>query len=682
MTYTKGSAPGAPSPYPRTHSPHGGAPYPAQPSQYPPGGPVNLNSFGFSSGTPMYMPQPMPMPSYPPSSSMPVPSSGGSPYPPGPEGRRIPLLEDRHIHLLALATLHRQEVDILLPQVTDIHRPEVTILRLEETTLHLEETTLRLEETTLSLEETTLRLEGTLHPLIPTPLVLLPLAIRDILPEERRTLWGLFVWSTEESSNVSKTFIYSQTSTSKVKLLITSLMSTNMRTPTVVPAHPFDPRADAEILRKAMKGFGTDEKAIINVIARRVNAQRLQIAVEFKTLYGKDLIKDLKSELSGNFENLVVALMTPLPEFYAKELHDAISGIGTDEDVLIEILCTISLENDLMGDTSGTFKRLMVSLCNACRDESMTTNQQAAQADAQALLRAGELRFGTDESTFNMVLCQRNYGQLQLIFQEYQRITGHDIEKAIKNEFSGDSKDAFLAVIRSIKNQPAYFARQLNKSMKGLGTNDRQLIRLVVIRCEIDMVEIKREYQALFGESLADAIKEDLRGDTSGTFKRLMVSLCNANRDESMRTDVAAAQADAQALLAAGTLRLGTDESTFNMILCQRNFAQLQLIFQQYFQIAGHDIEDAVKGEFSGDSEEGFLAVVRSIKDQPTFFARQIHRSLKGMGTNDQQLIRLVVTRCEIDMGDIKRAYQAKYGISLQDDIKIKSGLCEMMEKP
>lgn len=165
------------------------------------------------------------------------------------------------------------------------------------------------------------------------------------------------------------------------------------------------------------------------------------------------------------------------------------------------------LESDLKGDTGGTFKRLMVSLCNAARDESMVTNPQQAAADAQALLRAGELRFGTDESTFNMVLCQRNYAQLQLVFQEYERITGHDIEKAIKNEFSGDSKDGFLAVIKSIKNQTEFFASRLNKSMKGLGTNDRQLIRLVVTRCEIDMVEVKRDYQRLFGESLADAIK-------------------------------------------------------------------------------------------------------------------------------------------------------------------------------
>ncbi|CAH2006509.1 unnamed protein product [Acanthoscelides obtectus] len=311
------------------------------------------------------------------------------------------------------------------------------------------------------------------------------------------------------------------------------------RTPTVVPANPFNPRDDAEVLRKAMKGFGTDEKAIINVLARRTNAQRLQIAVEFKTMYGKDLIKDLKNELSGNFENLIVAMMTPLPEYYAKELHDAMSGIGTDEDVLIELLCTMSnqeirtirqayeamyhrpLESDLKGDTAGTFKRLMVSLCNACRDESMAVNQEAAKKDAQSLLRAGELKLGTDESTFNMILCQRNYAQLQLIFQVRKYLLGNSIEDAVKSEFSGNSESGFLAIIRAIQDTPKYFAKQLNNAISGAGTDDNSLMRIVVTRSEIDMEDIKRAYASKYGESLKEAIKDD----TSGHYGKCLLAL-------------------------------------------------------------------------------------------------------------------------------------------------------------
>lgn len=62
----------------------------------------------------------------------------------------------------------------------------------------------------------------------------------------------------------------------------------------------------------------------------------------YKTHFGKDLIEDIQSETSGNFENLLVSLLTPIVDFYVKELHDAMAGIGTDEDVLIEVLCTMS----------------------------------------------------------------------------------------------------------------------------------------------------------------------------------------------------------------------------------------------------------------------------------------------------------------------------------------------------
>ena len=98
--------------------------------------------------------------------------------------------------------------------------------------------------------------------------------------------------------------------------------------------------SDAETLRNAMKGFGTDENTLIKVVGNRTNRQRQIIKEQYKAAFGRDLISGLKSELHGKMEDAFVALFTDPIEFDADSLRDALHGAGTDEDTLIEIIAS------------------------------------------------------------------------------------------------------------------------------------------------------------------------------------------------------------------------------------------------------------------------------------------------------------------------------------------------------
>ncbi|XP_066550038.1 annexin A11a [Amia ocellicauda] len=304
-----------------------------------------------------------------------------------------------------------------------------------------------------------------------------------------------------------------------------------------------DPLKDVEVLRKAMKGFGTDEQAIIELLGNRSNKQRVPLCITYKTAYGKDLIKDLKSELSGNFEKTVLAMLQTSVMYDAHEIRNAIKGAGTDEQCLIEILSSRSnaeiheinkvyktefkktLEEAITSDTSGHFRRLLVSLAQGNRDERENVDISLAKQDAQSLYAAGENKLGTDESKFNAILCARSKAHLRAVFHEYQQMCGRDIEKSISREMSGDLEKGMLAVVKCIKNTPAYFAERLYKSMKGLGTDDSTLIRIMVSRSEVDMLDIRQEYKKNYGKSLYT----DITGDSSGDYRKILLKLCGGN---------------------------------------------------------------------------------------------------------------------------------------------------------
>ena len=129
------------------------------------------------------------------------------------------------------------------------------------------------------------------------------------------------------------------------------------------PVDPFNPREDAQRLRDAMAGFGTDESAIIDVLCRRPADQRVIVTLTYYDVFGRvfriyfiikflniighfsiqDLIRDLNSELlPGVFQDLALTLPLPMALYLANELFDAMFLFSSDDVVLTEILMTRS----------------------------------------------------------------------------------------------------------------------------------------------------------------------------------------------------------------------------------------------------------------------------------------------------------------------------------------------------
>jgi annexin A7/11 len=301
----------------------------------------------------------------------------------------------------------------------------------------------------------------------------------------------------------------------------------------------FNPEQDCQILHNAVHGAGTDERAIINIIVNRSGLQRAEIRRRYKAMYGKDLIKRLKDDTSGNFKEVVAGMFMTPAEFDAMCLYKAMKGAGTKEGVLIEIIGTRtpqelmqvkdafqreyngSLEKWVRGDTSGNFRNLLVALLQCNRSMNPNPDPNQCESDAQALYNAGEGRLGTDEPTFIRIFSQRSAAELAMINDCYTRTRGRGLLKAVDKEFSGDIKRLLETVLGGLIDPAGYFAKRIREAVKGLGTNDSKLVRVIVSRSEIDLGRIKQAYQTIYGRDML----HDVRDDTSGYYKEILTGL-------------------------------------------------------------------------------------------------------------------------------------------------------------
>ncbi|XP_059411250.1 annexin A2-like isoform X2 [Carassius carassius] len=263
----------------------------------------------------------------------------------------------------------------------------------------------------------------------------------------------------------------------------------------VRPFPNFRPERDITVLHTALEK--KDVSTIVRILTNRSNAQRRSLAQAYKNFSQKELDASLKKVLSGDLQSLILGLMMIPEQFEAYRLRKAMEGAGTDEETLLEILCTRTpqqlsdiraaynqeykrdLEKDLISETSGDFSKLIVALLQkdngpemidqdtASLSEELKNKKPAADIWIKILTTRNpdHLRTVRCIQNQNLFLAQRIQTMKAPVVQgvmvahseedllrvrvAYLQSTGTSLYTALQKQFKGELQQGLLAICRA-----------------------------------------------------------------------------------------------------------------------------------------------------------------------------------------------------------------------------------------
>lgn len=310
---------------------------------------------------------------------------------------------------------------------------------------------------------------------------------------------------------------------------------------TIKPLKNFEPEGDLDRITETLVDKD-NVQTIIDIVTNLSNDQRQELARIYKAELQQDLVEDIKKAVSGDLEKVLVGLLKTPAAFDAQELMSAMKGLGTDEETLTEILSTRSndqlreiqtcyrqeykaeLEKNITSETSEPYSGLLLALAKGKRERnSGIIDYGLIEQDSKMLSDLGP-KNTANSAQWITILTDRYHGHLRRVFDHFKNSTSEDIEERIKKAFKGDFQKGLLTLVAVIKDTPLYFADRIYNAVKGLGTDNNTLTRILISRSEVDLLSIRVAYRRKYGKSLYSTIQSEAKGN----YRSALLLLCRA----------------------------------------------------------------------------------------------------------------------------------------------------------
>jgi annexin A7/11 len=298
-------------------------------------------------------------------------------------------------------------------------------------------------------------------------------------------------------------------------------------------------------LRDSMKGFGTNEKLLIQVMTQVPDPQHMEkLRRTYDDRFRRSLLKDIEKETSGWFEAGLLALARGPLQQDAYLVDKAVRGVGTKEAILDDVCLGRSnadmnaikacyqqiygkdLVKEVRDDLSMKTELLYQYVLSARRaEESAPCLPHEIEAQVDKMQQATEgTKLGANHDPVLHIMAHSSDGQIRAINQRYTQKYHKSLEVVFKKEFSGHMHDALQLMLARAVDRVKADADGLEASMKGMGTKDELLVNRLV-RCHWNREHLRQvnvAYKRFYGKQLVDRV----RSETSGDYKALVTALC------------------------------------------------------------------------------------------------------------------------------------------------------------
>ena len=269
-------------------------------------------------------------------------------------------------------------------------------------------------------------------------------------------------------------------------------------------------------------------------------------------------------------------------------------------------------------------------------------------------------------NTLIQIVTHRSNEQRQQIMQEYYHQYQINLHEEFLNNLSGNFKETIISLFYTPTDYDCY---QIYKAVDGLGTNEETLIEIISSRTNEELIKIKQRYPQMYQRDLVELIKSE----TSGHLQKILITLLQADRPCNIIPNEQVCAESAKRLYDSQNGKKDNLYNSFVYVFTQKSREELALICKIYYNIYNRTLLEVVESSFSGNGRRVLKAIIYSLLSPSEYFAYRINKALKGFITNDNTLIRILVSRDEIDSDRIKRYYYQLYGITLYEHVNQKT---------